>query len=256
MSEPAAPRLLDGRVIVVVGAGSGIGQACASAAAVDGAHVVLADRDPTGLRHTVERLPSPGNGSAPVLMTADVTDEKHWDELMSAAAERYGRVDGLVMAAGIARHVPLEDMTLAQWEEMLAVHLTGAFLGLRAAAKAMSGGGSVVYIASTVATGRGPLHQSHYVAAKAGAIGLVRAAARELGPRGIRVNSVSPGFTRTPLNAGLFTDEDISARADAAPLGRVAEATDVADTTTFLLSERSRLTTGQDLRVDGGATFA
>lgn len=243
---------LAGRVVIVTGAAGGIGRACAAAAAAQGASLVLADADPAGLEAVAAQLA----GAEVLRVPADVTDEAQCDGLVAAAEERFGRLDGAVLAAGVARHVPLLEMTRAEWDRMLAIHLTGAFLCLRAAATAMvraGRGGSVVYVASTAAAGLGPLHQAHYVAGKAGGLGLVRAAARELGPHGIRVNAVSPGFTRTPLNEGLFTEEEVRRRAAAAPLGRVAEAADVADTVTFLLGDRSRFTTGQNLQVNGGS---
>lgn len=109
-----------------------------------------------------------------------------------------------------------------------------------------------MYVASSAAAGLGPPHQAHYVAAKAGALGLVRAAARELGEHGIRVNAVSPGFTRTALNTGLFTDEEIRQREQATPLGRVAEVGDVADAVLYLLGPGSGFMTGQTLHVNGG----
>lgn len=244
---------LAGRTLIVTGAAGGIGRACARAAAAQGASVVLGDLDPAGLEAAAQPI---GAGARVHCVPVDVTDEGQCDDLVAAAEQRFGRVDGAVLAAGVARHVPLLDMTRTEWERMLAIHLTGAFLCLRAAAAAMvraGRGGSVVYVASTAAAGLGPLHQAHYVAAKAGALGLVRAAARELGPLGVRVNAVSPGFTRTPMNDGLFTAEEVRRREADAPLGRVAEAEDVADAVTFLLGDRSGFVTGHNLQVNGGS---
>lgn len=261
MSEQPPPpaRSLGGltdRVVVITGAAGGIGQACALAAARAGARVVLSDLHDDALAQVATHVADVG--ADVVTVPVDVTDERQCNDLMGVAHNRFGRLDGAVFAAGIARHVPLLEMTRAQWENMQAVHLTGAFLCLRAAATLMAqraGGGSVVYVASTAAGGAGPLHQAHYAAAKAGALGLVRAAARELGPLGIRVNAVSPGFTMTPMNVGLFTEDEVRKRGDAAPLRRVAEPTDVADTVSFLLADASRFTTGQNLQVDGGASL-
>ena len=251
--SPAAPSAADGSApggVVVTGAASGIGRACAIAAARGGAAVTLADRDAHGLRDLAAELAT--GGAHVQAVPTDVTDERQCEHLADAA-ERLGPLNGVVLAAGVAAHVPLLEMSRDAWDAMLAVHLTGAFLCLRAAARAMTAsGGSIVYVASSVTAGLGPLHQAHYVAAKAGALGLVRAAARELGPHGIRVNAVAPGFTRTALNTGLFTDADIEQRAQAAPLGRVADPEDVADAAMYLLSDHSAFQTGQTLHVNGG----
>ncbi|PZG14601.1 SDR family NAD(P)-dependent oxidoreductase [Nonomuraea aridisoli] len=246
-SPTAPPSAAFASSVIVTGAAGGIGRACALAAARAGAAVTLADRDPERLAAVAAEI-----GPGALAVPADVTDEAQCVRLVEAAVERHGRIDGMVLSAGVARHVPLTEMTLREWQDMLAVHLTSAFLCLREAARAMTGGGSVVCIASSAAAGLGPLHQAHYVAAKAGALGLVRAAARELGPAGIRVNAVSPGFTATPMNDGLFTAEDVRRRELASPLGRVANPEDVAAAVTYLLSDATAFTTGQTLHVNGG----
>src|SRR6202034_2844053 len=112
-------------------------------------------------------------------------------------------------------------------------------------------GGALVYIASSVTLGIGPLHQAHYVAAKAGALGFVRAAARELGPSGIRLNAVSPGFTDTGMNDDLFDDADVRPRVQSTPLGRIATPSDVANAFMFLLGAASSFITGQTVLVNG-----
>lgn len=249
---PTVTRRLDARCVVVTGAASGIGEACARQAAQEGALVVLADLDMQGLREVAAAIVEYG-GVASVVKT-DVTRSEQCVVLTDIAEQRYGSLGGIVIAAGFARHIPLLEMSRTDWEEMHAVHLTGAFLCLQAAAKVMvrNGGGSAVYVGSSAAAGLGPLHQAHYVAAKAGALGLVRAAARELAEYGIRVNAVSPGFTNTSLNSGLFSAEEIRTRAEGSPLGRVAEVDDVANVVSFLLSDASSFMTGQTLHVNGG----
>jgi len=244
---------LAGRCFIVTGAANGIGRACAIEAARHGATVTLADRDEAGLAATAAEIESMSAEACTVV--TDVTEESQCARLATAACERFGRLDGAVLAAGIARQVPFLEMSREQWEQMLEVHLTGGFLCLRETARILvrqRQGGSLVYIASSVAAGLGPLRQAHYVAAKAGALGLVRAVARELGPYAIRVNAVAPGFTRTDLNTGLFSDEDVRQREANTPLGRVAEAGDVADAVMFLLGDSSGFMTGQTLHVNGG----
>lgn len=244
----------DSTVTVVTGAASGIGRACAIRLAANGTRVVLADLDTAGLRET-ERLIS-SEGCTSIGVPVDVTDAADCAELAAAAVRTFGRLDSAVLSAGTAQHVRLLELSRNDWDAMLAVHLTGAFLCLQAVARSMverKASGSLVYLASSVAAGLGPPRQAHYVAAKAGGLGLVRAAARELGPFGIRVNAVSPGFTRTPLNEGRFTDAELAERAASAPLGRVAEPQDVAGAVEFLLCSDSAFMTGQTLHVNGGA---
>jgi 3-oxoacyl-[acyl-carrier protein] reductase len=247
---------LSDQVIVVTGAGSGIGRACATAAFRSGASVVLADIDGEAAKRTGAEVDPDGHRT--VVRNIDVTDPGQCADLARAPVEHFGRLDGAVLSAGIANHVALLELTDRAWHEMLAVHLTGTFYCLRAFGRALAGdghGGSLVYVGSTAADGAGPIGQAHYVAAKAGAQGLVRAAARELGPLGIRVNTVAAGFTRTPMNDGLFTAAEIAQRAAAAPLGRVAEPEDIARMVKFLLSADSGFVTGQTIYVNGGAHF-
>lgn len=215
--------------------------------------MVLADLEADALEGVAERVEAMGVRA--LTMRCDVTDADHCASLADLAVGRLGRLDGGVLAAGIARHVPLLDLELSDWRAMLDVHLTGTFLPVQALARSMANGGSLVCVASTVAEGGGPTLQAHYVAAKAGVLGLVRAAARELGPLGIRLNAVSPGFTDTGLNDGLFTAEEVAGRAARAPLGRVAAPDDVAAAVVFLLGARSGFVTGENLRVDGGASL-
>jgi 3-oxoacyl-[acyl-carrier protein] reductase len=250
VSEPPAA---SAQRYVITGAAGAIGGACAMALARDGAQIVIADLDSERLTVAAEELGAAGASVRPIV--TDVTDAGSCSDLAAAAVERMGGIDGAVFAAGVARHVPLLQMSLEQWESMLAVHLTGAFLCLQAVGRVMVSqrSGSMVYVASSVAAGLGPPRQAHYVAAKAGALGLVRAAARELGAYGVRVNATSPGFTDTSMNSGLFSAEELRQRAEQAPLGRVAEPADVALTAEFLLGEGSGFMTGQTLHVNGGA---
>jgi 3-oxoacyl-[acyl-carrier protein] reductase len=243
---------LAGRVIIVTGGAGGIGRACAVAARNAGARVVVADLDRDRAQAAAAAIDPDLEHALGV--AADVTRAEDCAAMVEAATARFGGLDGAVLAAGVAQHVPVLELTRQQWDAMLAVHLTGTFLCVQALAARMApAGGALVYVASTVTLGIGPLHHAHYVAAKSGALGFVRAAARELGTRAIRLNAVSPGFTVTSLNDGLFRDEDIEERIRATPLGRVAEPADVAGVATFLLSDASSFVTGQTILVNGGA---
>lgn len=254
VSDMAVQREFGEQVTAVTGAASGIGRACAIRLATKGIRVVLADLDAAGLRETEQLIKAEGGTS--IGLRVDVTDRADCVALVDAGLCRLGGLDGAVLCAGTAQHVPFLKLCRADWDAMLGVHLTGAFLCLQTIAASMVErrvAGSLVYIASSVTAGLGPPRQAHYVAAKAGALGLVRAAARELGPFGIRVNAVSPGFTRTPLNAGNFTDAELAERAASAPLGRVAEPQDVTGAVEFLLGPESSFMTGQTVHVNGGA---
>jgi 3-oxoacyl-[acyl-carrier protein] reductase len=212
---------------------------------------MLADIDVNALEESVEstqRL-----GAEVQTARCDVTSEADCAALAEAAVAKLGGLHAAVLAAGFAEHTPFLQMRTDQWRSMIDTHLTGTFLSLRALATGMAEGGSAVCLASTVAHGGGPASQAHYVAAKAGILGLVHAAARELGPQKIRVNAVSPGFTDTSMNAGLFSDYQLAERAARCPLGRVAVPDDIARVVAFLLGDDSRFVTGQEILVDGGA---
>lgn len=212
---------------------------------------MLADLDRDALEEPAAAARAAG---APVrTVRCDVASEADCTALAGLTVDAFGALHGAVLAAGHAHHAPFLDLAPHDWRSLLDVHLTGTFLPLQALARRTAEGGSLVCLASTVAHAGGPPRQAHYVAAKAGTLGLVRAAARELGQRGIRLNAVSPGFTDTAMNDGIFTDDERSARATRAALGRVAVPEDVADVVAFLLGDESRFVTGQEIRVDGGA---
>ncbi|WP_419855334.1 SDR family NAD(P)-dependent oxidoreductase [Candidatus Poriferisodalis sp.] len=238
---------LDGRVIVVTGAGGGIGTGIARRLIAAGANVVAHTRS-----SSVDHLA--GLDRVPVVsVQADLAAPDGPQQVVDAALEHHGRLDGLVNNAGIQPLVHFAELSDAEWAEMIDVNLTAVHRLTHAAASAMRAGGtggSIVHIASIEGHQPTDLH-GHYATAKAGLLMHARAAAGAYGPDGIRVNSISPGLIDRP---GLADDwpEGVARWQAAAPLGRLGTAADVGDACVFLCSDLARWITGVDLVVDGG----
>lgn len=239
---------LTGRSAAVTGAGSGIGQGCALALARAGVTVWALDRDEEGLALTVSEAAS--HGMPVTAVACDVTDK----DSVRAAAEATGPVDILVNSAGVGRPGSLLDVSPADWALVLDINLTGYLTVTQAFAPAMvnRGAGSLVHIASI--SSRHPQPGSGaYSASKAGVSLMSAQLAYELGPSGVRSNTVSPGLVRTPMTEAYYQAPGVAERRDAAiPLRRVAVADDIANVVVFLASDRSRYVTGADITVDGG----
>ncbi|WP_030754526.1 glucose 1-dehydrogenase [Streptomyces griseus] len=235
---------LTGKVALVTGAARGIGAAQARLFAALGARVVLAD-----VLEEEGRLVAGELGDTARFVRHDVTDEASWRAAV-AAAEAFGRLDVLVNNAAIYTTSPIEDEDPARLDALLRVNLAGPFLGIRAVVPAMraAGGGSIVNMSSQAGL-QGIWGHGGYGAAKWGLRGLTKTAAIELGPDGIRVNSVHPGAIATGMTAHLGTTAH-----PAAPLGRVGEPEEVARLVAFLASDDSSYLTGAELAVDGGAS--
>ncbi len=242
-----------GQTAIVTGAASGIGRAIAVELVRSGAAVGCLDVANSDLRGVEQELQDLG-GQA-LGFAADVTDVEQLRAAVAAVEGALGPVTLAANAAGIANAAPAETMPREQWERVIDVDLTGVFLSCQAQARAMirNGGGAIVNIASMSATiaNRG-LHQAHYNAAKAGVVQLGRSLAWEWAVQGIRVNTISPGYTYTPMTQRPEQIEAMDSYASDTPLGRNAQPEDIATPVAFLLSSGAGFITGVDLLVDGG----
>jgi NAD(P)-dependent dehydrogenase (short-subunit alcohol dehydrogenase family) len=256
------PRL-DGRVVLVTGGGSGIGQATAAEVAARGGIVAVVDRNPVGVDATVAEIRA-GGGEADGI-TADVGSELDVRSAVTRTVTTHGRLDGVVTAAGIFDRPdlrPLAEVSLEAFERTITVNLTGTFLTMKYAlphlvrADELGERSSIVTIASTAGL-RGHGFGSGYTASKGAVVALTRLAAIQYGPRGVRVNCICPGAVDTPMTGGVWDSEEGRARMRREiPLGVVAQAADIASVAGFLLSPGSHHVTGQVLAVDGGTTAA
>jgi 3-oxoacyl-[acyl-carrier protein] reductase len=246
--NPGKP--LAGRTAVVTGGTRGIGLAIARALAEDGASVVVSGRDAARLESAVSELE--GLGAAAVGVTADQSKREDCDRLVDAAKERFGRIDVLVNNAGITRDQLLVRMKDDEWDQVMDTNLRGVFLMTRAVAKSMmrQKSGRIVNITSTAGAMGNP-GQVNYSAAKAGVIGLTKAAARELAHWNILVNAVAPGLIETDMTAGL-PGAAREALLQQVPLKRIGAAREVAEVVRFLAGDGAAYVTGQTIHVNGG----
>ena len=243
-------KALAGRVAVVTGGTRGIGLASARLLAEDGASVVVSGRDRGRLDAAVKELEA--LGVAALGIAADAGKREDCDRLVEAAKERFGRIDVLVNNAGMTRDQLLVRMKDDDWDQVLDVNLRGVFLMTRAAGKVMmrQKSGRIINITST-AGAMGNAGQVNYSAAKAGVIGLTKAAARELAHWNILVNAVAPGLIDTDMTATVPA-EARQALLDQVPLKRIGVAREVAEMVRFLAGDGGAYITGQTIHVNGG----
>jgi NAD(P)-dependent dehydrogenase (short-subunit alcohol dehydrogenase family) len=237
---------LDGRGFVVLGAGQGIGRQVAHALAGAGARVACVDLE-------AERATAVAAELDGIALTGDMTDRDQTERVLTDAAERLGGLAGIVDIIGMAQYATLLEVTDDDWAWHFDIVLRHAYLAAQLGGRLLADGGVMVFVASVSGLTSAPRHAA-YGAAKAGLMSLVRTAAVELGPAGVRVNAVAPGVVWTPrISAYLGAEGEARNRANT-PLRRVAQPADIAAAILFLSSDLAGYVTGQTLVVDGGVS--
>jgi NAD(P)-dependent dehydrogenase (short-subunit alcohol dehydrogenase family) len=258
--------ILEEKVAVITGGGRGIGRAIALKFARAGAAVVVAARTQSEIDAVAEEVRKAGGRAAAV--TADVAQEKDCERLIQEAAKQFGRVDILVNNAGEYGPVkPVEEITPAEWDRVVAVHLRGAYLLMRLVLPGMYARNSGVILNISSLSAKSAFGWgSPYAAAKAGMLGLTRVAAAEAARKGVRVNAICPGpVTETKMSKdlgqtlaerlGVSKEEQLSGFLNSILQGRGQTANEIAAAALFLCSDEASAITGQALNVDGGAAF-
>jgi NAD(P)-dependent dehydrogenase (short-subunit alcohol dehydrogenase family) len=241
---------LNGKVALITGGNSGIGLATAKLFVAEGAKAVITGRNETTLQEAVKAL---GESNA-VAVQADAAVPTGSEQAVAAAIERFGRLDIVFANAGISGYTPAGGTELSLFEEILKVNVTGAFFTVQAALPHLKAGASIVLTSSVLANAGGPGYAA-YAASKGALNSLARVLVSELSPRGIRVNVVSPGATRTPI---WGTTPEGEAKLEAAlsrgiPLQRLGEPEEIAAAVLFLASDDASFVQGANIGVDGGA---
>ena len=241
---------LNDKVAIVTGAAQGIGLATAIRFATEGARVVVADLSAARVEAAVASLRAAGGRALGCLV--DVTDRVTIDAMVAEVHAEWGRIDVLINNAGITKDARLAKMSAAQFDSVIAVNLKGVFECTQAVAESMvaQGSGSIVNASSVVGL-YGNFGQTNYAATKAGVIGLTKTWARELGPKGVRVNAVCPGFVKTAI-LETIPDEVMQKMVAKVPLGRLGTPEEIAAVYTFLASDDASYLNGAVIEVSGG----
>ena len=242
-----------GKVVLITGAGRGIGREIAMAFGAQGALVAVNDITPINLDQTVEQISS--SGGTVIDFVTDISKKMPVQAMVSQILDEWGRIDFLVNNAGVEPHAPLLDLDAWDWQRTIDVNLSGAFYTSQTVGRVMreQGGGVIVNIASIAGRAHGLKDRSAYVASKMGLIGLTREAARELAAYNIRVNAVCPGVIETEMTSELRKNQAMVDKwLEDIPQNRLGQPHDVAGLVIFLCSEEANYITGQAINVDGG----
>lgn len=249
---------LENKVVIITGAGSGIGEACAAQFAKKGATVIIADISLEKAQQAAEKL-SHLSGKAQAIKM-DVTEYEEVEKSLQKVIDTYGQIDIMVNNAGIMNQLraPTADHTFDDWDRVIAINQTGVFYCLRASLKHMmhQGHGRIVNIASLAGL-KASGHNLAYSASKFAVVGMTKSAAMEYAPYNIRINAVCPSYTQTPmLDSVVEKQPGIDKKLlRFVPMGRFAEADEIADAVLWLASDQSKFITGQTITIDGGLSL-
>ena len=248
---------LDGKVSFVTGGARGIGKAIAQALAEAGSDLALIDIDIEETEKTAGEIEKE-TGKKVIAIQADVTKPEEVDVMMKKIMEEFGHLDAAFCNAGICMNIPAEEMTYEQWKKVIDINLTGVFLTSQAAAKVMlkQGKGSIIHTASMSAhIVNVPQPQCSYNASKAGVIQLTKSMAVEFAKRGVRVNSISPGYMATELTLNSESLKPLIEKWNhMAPMGRMGKPEELQSIAVYLAGDTSSFTTGADFVIDGAFT--
>ena len=245
-------RALTGKVAIVTGGSRGIGRAIAERLGREGASVVVNYTQSVEKAREVAQVIAASGGQA-LALQADISRVADIRRLFAETDKKFGRLDVLVNNAGTATFTPLADVTEENFNALFALNVKGAFFAMQEAARRLADGGRIVNISSGI-TLSGGAGGSVYGGTKGALEQFTLAAAKELGPRGITVNTVSPGMTVTDLMHSVIPAERQKGAASASPLGRLGQPDDIAEVVAFLVSDAGRWVTGQNIRANGGAS--
>lgn len=241
------------RIVIITGAGRGIGQAAAARFAREGAKVAVCDRDKSAVDETVAMIQA--EGAEALEFAVDVTDAGAVEGMVADVIAGWHRIDVLVNNAGAVMDAQLKDMSEEQFDRVIDINLKGTYRCARAAVGHMiKQGAGVIINASSIAGVYGNFGQTNYAAAKAGVIGMTKTWARELGRKGIRVNAVCPGLIETPLTAGL-PEKVMEVMRGRIPLGRAGRPEEIAGVYAFLASDDASYVNGAVIEVSGGMSL-